>query len=217
MKCFFKGFVITLLLIISVQSVHASPQMAIIRNRYLKSGNFNFLKNQTKIRVEYDWDSVSVAKYNRKGDIVQTEEEYIKENVQKKNNKKLGSGNLWLEKWKSIRKSRYEPAFELALNDMAEKHLPTTFSSSYHETQYTLILKTTYIEVEKYGYIYVTCTFVESGDHSKILAEFVIERLYDDMPAKTNQIRLESGYYDTGNVLIREIIEFNKKALKSKK
>jgi hypothetical protein len=187
-----------------------------VRDILLKSGDFHFLKNQTKIRVEYDWDTISIAKYHKKGDEIETEEQYIQRNLQERS-KKPGSGKEWLDEWKGNRKKVYEPAFELGMNNKAEKNLPITFSSSYHDTQYTLILKTTYIEMGKYGYIYVTCIFVDSRDHSKIHAIVTIDRIYDTMPAKNITVRLEQSFYDAGNQLIWKITAINKEALKKKK
>jgi len=211
MKSFFKTTGMFFLLIYSLTTYSQYKNGDVIR-----TGDFFFLKNQPKIRVEYVWDSLSIAAYHPKGDDVQTEEQYIQKNMQERS-KNPEAGKKWLEKWQGNKKKLYEPAFELGMNNRAEKQIPTTFSSSYHDTQYTLILKTTYIEAEKLGYIYVTCLFVDSRDHSKVIAKVTIDRLYDDMPARTMPERLEQSYYDAGIVLVKDIIYFNKENSSKKK
>src|SRR6187551_1544286 len=71
----------------------------------VEAGNLDFLKNETKIRVEYDYSNMSVGEYYK-------EEDYIKMKVEEADKDKPGDGAKWLAAWKGDRKTTYEPAFE---------------------------------------------------------------------------------------------------------
>lgn len=55
-------------------------------------GDMSSLKDVSKIDLEFTYDNMSVGKYD-------SEDEYLQERVEKKNEKEPGTGNEWREAW----------------------------------------------------------------------------------------------------------------------
>src|SRR5690606_1491496 len=56
------------------------------------SGDLGFLKGQTTINVEYNYDNMGVGKFDK-------EEDYINQKVEDYNKKEAGRGDKWKESW----------------------------------------------------------------------------------------------------------------------
>ena len=157
-----KYIVITLLLFVSLQVFSQD----IIR----QSGDLNFLKGETKIRVEYDYSNMAVGEYSK-------EEDYIKMKMAEADKGAPGNGAKWLAAWKGDRTKDFEPGFEAMIN---KKLKPLSFGNAYTNTNFTLIVTTTFLEpgfyitgmIQKKAEISVVYTFVDSKDHNKVLAKF---------------------------------------------
>lgn len=100
--------------------------------------DFKFLKGQTKINIEYDYENLHVWKRN------QTEEEYVGIKVKEKNEKQAGTGDTWKVNWEKAREERYKPKFEELFNKVLEK-ASVTAGAGVSGAKYTLIVKTTFI------------------------------------------------------------------------
>ena len=78
------------------------------------SGDLDFLKGQTAINVEYNYDNMGVGKFDK-------EEDYINQKVEDYNKKEAGRGDKWKESWIGDREERFEPKFEELINKNLEK------------------------------------------------------------------------------------------------
>lgn len=103
----------------------------------LKSGNLTDLKSQKNIIVLFDYSDMKVGKNL-------TEEDYVNQKVNERNEKSQGSGESWKSGWINARKDRYQPKFIELFNKRTNKHSLTV--SENGDSQYTLIVKTVYTE-----------------------------------------------------------------------
>jgi len=169
----------------------------------LSEGNLNFLKGQNKINIKYIYDNISVGEM--------TEEAYIEENVNKKNQGKPGSGDDWLQLWKGNRGTVYQPSLEEQLNKYVKGKVE--FKLNLQETKYTLVIKMLSIEP---GYdvfisarpavINAVALFVETDNPQTVLAAL---NLSDCKGGKATMIsRLDEAYESMGIVLGEYIVNY---------
>jgi hypothetical protein len=146
----------------------------------LKSGKLDFLKGQKALKVQYEYDGMSVGKFDK-------EEDYIAKKKSEYNEKEPGKGDKWAESWKADREQRFEPSFEQKLTEeLSGKGIKEVGKNV--DAPYTMIVKTTRTEpgfniyvTRKYAEIDGTATIVETANPSKVLA--VIE--FSRMPGRT--------------------------------
>jgi hypothetical protein len=141
----------------------------------LESGDLGFFKGQTELKVEYDYQTVSVGKFKIEAD-------YINKKKAEYNEKEPGSGERWEKAWFDDRSERYAPRLEEEMNLQFDKRGVKCKVSQDSEATYTVIFKTTFIEpgfnigvTRKNAYIDAEAIFVESANHEKILAKITIE------------------------------------------
>jgi len=133
----------------------------------LKSGSFDFLKDQKTMLVKYDYSNMSVGKYDK-------EDDYIKDKVKEGNDAEPGKGDKWKEDWFGKRKSAYEPSFEELFNKgMAKKGL--TVSQTATDATYLVTVHTTFTDVgyfigisSKPSYISAEITFTRISTGEKV-------------------------------------------------
>lgn len=138
----------------------------------LVSGNLNFLKGEKKLNVKYDYSEMKVGGFD--------EEDYLKDQVTKKNKKKPGSGDKFREEWDNNKENKYAPKFEELLNKYLKDDNMVAGRDSV-DTKYTVILKTTLLEPgfnvgisRKPAYINVDIIFVANSDPKKVIAKLVM-------------------------------------------
>lgn len=139
----------------------------------VKSGDLDFLKDQKKINIEYDYSNMGVGKFDK-------EEDYITKKVDELNKKEAGTGDEWKKNWLADRESRFEPKFEELFNANLEKN--GLVGGDFDDAPYTLILKTTFTEpgfnvgvARKNAYTDLEAVFVKTGTTDPI-ATVTIEK-----------------------------------------
>jgi hypothetical protein len=128
----------------------------------LKSGSFDFLKDQQTILVKYDYSNLSVGKFDK-------EDDYIAKKVTDYNKDEAGKGDKWKEAWFNDRSARFEPKFEELFNDyMKPKNLQCDQAAA--NAKYEMLIHTIFIEPgfnvgisRKPAYINVEVSFREAG------------------------------------------------------
>jgi hypothetical protein len=195
-----KNFKCVFIALLSLLSLQVFSQDVV-----LESGNLNFLKTETKIRLEYDYSNMGVGEYAK-------EEDYIKMKVAEADKSKSSSGAKWLNEWNADRKTDFQPAFQEMLN---KKAAPLKFDSSYTNTNVTLILTTTYMEpgfytsgfIQKKAEINVIYTFVDSNDHSKVLAKISAKKIISVNTTYAYDLayRVKGAYSKAAMVLAEQI------------
>lgn len=133
----------------------------------LKSGSFDFLKDQQTLQVKFDYSNLSVGKFDK-------EDDYVNEKVADYNKDEAGKGDKWKAAWFGDRAERYEPKFVLLFNEnMAGRNLKC--SKSAPDAKYEMLLHTIFIEpgfnvgvTRKPAYINVDVTFREAASGKEV-------------------------------------------------
>ena len=135
----------------------------------ITEGDLSFLKGQTEVLVEYDYSQLAVGKFDKEAD-------YVAKKVEEYNKKEAGKGDTWAQSWEADREGRYHPKYEELLNSYTSK-INCSFNQTNANAQYTLILKTTFIEPgwnigisRMDASINVEIIFVETVNHDNKLA-----------------------------------------------
>ncbi len=137
------------------------------------SGDLDFLKGQTAINVEYNYDNMGVGKFDK-------EEDYINEKVEDYNKKEAGRGDKWRESWIADREERFEPKFEELLNKNLEKS--NVKAGEFPDAAYTMLVKTTYTEpgfnvgvVRKNAYTDYEVVFIENETQEEVATMTIVK------------------------------------------
>jgi hypothetical protein len=167
--------------------------MNIFAQAKLLSGDLKVLKGQTEVILSYDYSKMGVGKYK-------SADEYASEKVAEMNKKKEGTGDAWLEKWKSDRTDRFEPSFRKDFNGEVDSYNLSGKDNSPN-AKYTLIVRTMFMEpgfnatmvtsfAKKPAYIDVLVDLVETANPGTILGTVEMKKI---------QSKSMGGYdYDTG-------------------
>jgi hypothetical protein len=141
----------------------------------LESGDLDFMKGQTELKVEYDYQTVSVGKFK-------VEADYISKKKAEYNEKEPGSGERWETAWFNDRQERYAPRFEEEMNLQFTKRGVNCKAGQGLDATYTVIFKTTFIEpgfnvgvARKNAYISGEAIFVETANPENVLTTVSIE------------------------------------------
>lgn len=165
----------------------------------LMDGDLSVLKGIMEINVQYDYSNMAVGKYDHEAD-------YIKKKKEDYNEKEAGKGDTWAKAWIDDRKARFEPQFEELFN----KYAPFKIAQNQN-TQYTLILKTTFTEpgfnvgvMRKNAYIDAEAWIVETANPSHVLMKISIKnspgRVFGGFDFDTG-LRVEEAYAKAGKSL----------------
>jgi hypothetical protein len=136
----------------------------------VKSGSFDFLKDQQTLLVKFDYSNLSVGKFEK-------EEDYVKEKAADYNKDEAGKGDKWKEAWFSDRPGRFEPKYELLFNEsMAGRKLKCSREAA--DAKFEMLLHTLFIEpgfnvgvTRKPAYINVdvTCREISTGKEVAVM------------------------------------------------
>ena len=146
----------------------------------LISGDLKVLKGQTEVILTYDYSNMGVGKYKNA-------DEYASAKVADMNKKKEGSGDAWLEKWKSDRTERFEPAFRKNFNGEVDSYNLSGKNDSPN-AKYTFIVHTTFMEpgfnatmvvgfAKKPAYIDVTIDLVETANPATVIGTLGMKKI----------------------------------------
>ena len=169
----------------------------------VESGDLGFLKGETTLNVEFVYDGLMVGKM--------TEQAYIDKHVSEANAKQAGTGDQWLEKWKSDRAQHYEPKFAELMNKQFADRKAALKLDHDPAAKYTLVLKTTNLDpgfnigiMRAPASVSTSAEFYDTKDRSKTLAVVTILKApgRDGMGYDFDAgYRLQEGYAKTGKEL----------------
>ena len=191
--------------------------MNIFAQAKLTSGDMKVLKGQSEVILKYDYSNMGVGKYKNADD-------YASAKVADMNKKKEGSGDAWLEKWKSDRTDRFEPSFRKDFNNEVDSYNLSGKDDS-PKAKYTLIIRTTFMEpgfnatmaigfAKKPAYIDVTVDLVETANPATVLGTVEMKKIesknmggYDwDTGGRIESAYERAGEY-FGKFLIRNVLK----------
>lgn len=101
----------------------------------VKDGNFKNLKDISAYNLVFDYTDVKIPKYD-------SEEEFLKDKMEKREKKATGSGELFKTSWFRDREERYEPKFIESFNKRF-KNNKITVGKNLNSSKYTMKVHTT--------------------------------------------------------------------------
>lgn len=172
-----------------------------------ESGNFDFLKDQTEVNVQFIFDNATFHEKNL------TEAQYL-ENRKTDIVKKKGEDTWkeWSSQWEIFKSSRYNDFFLKGLNEKAKK---IAFKTDV-KTKYTLIIDSKWIYAGWYGgmigsqpgKLSADLTFVETDNPSKVVMKLHADKVEGNKANKEfgwEYGRIAAAYEVTGRKLGKEI------------
>jgi hypothetical protein len=117
------------LTIAALMSVNAAAQKIKITE-----GDLIALKGQTEINTTFEYDHLSVGKFD-------DELDYIDKKKAEYNKKEPGKGDIWEKSWKADRAERFEPKFNQLFTENGDIK-----AGVFPNAKYTLVFKTTSAE-----------------------------------------------------------------------
>jgi hypothetical protein len=174
----------------------------------LESGNKTTILDEKQINIEYDYSDFGIGKFGSKD--YTTEAEYVNSKVNALNNKKVGRGDEWKQRWISDRSNIYQKKFEASMNNILAR--VNQKYGDFPQSQYTLLVKTNTIELggaNRNTYIDVYLILVETKNHSNIIAKYFLTNAFGTQ--SVNMAYSIGGCYGkAGKVLAKELLKRNK-------
>lgn len=190
--------------VVLVAAIGLVPWNVNATDRRVESGSVAFLKQETRVNLEYDYSDL---KAGRKPKECLPDQEFIAQQVARENEKHAGRGESWRQEWIGQRTVRFQPKFQEVLNkQLAEVKLPLEFGS-FKDAKYTLVLKTKTILTGS-TCITADAEFVETSNRANTVA--VVKLV--DMPGRNAWAGSDMGeaYAKAGKelgILIRDKIK----------
>ncbi len=178
-------------------------------------GDFNFLKGQKEINVEFNYSNLKLMDDNL------TDDKYVADRLADLNGKSKGTGDIWKKKWYASRELAFEPKFLELVNIVLNKEKQDlSFQTNLKAAKYTLIVDAVWfypgynVMVAKKGAkVTTSLKFVETANRNNIVLEISSVKAPGDVfgGSFSNEDRIAEGYAKTGKSLAKFLL---KKALK---
>lgn len=171
-------------------------------------GNFDFIKNQKEINIEFDYSDFTMMKENK------SEKQYVEERTAELNEKYKGNGNIWQKKWYSSKELIWNPKFLELINIVLQKEKKDLSFQEGLNTPYTLIVKTNWLYpgwdaaiMKQPAKVSTNLKFVETANKSNVLLEITSEEAPGDQWGSnfSNESRIGEGYAKTAKSLAKLI------------
>lgn len=176
----------------------------------IAEGNFDFIKSNEAINVEFDYSNMKINKDNLSND------EYVKERSEDLESKAKGKGKTWEKQWLASRELVYAPKFlELMNRDLAEKE-GMSFEEGLTDAKYTLIVETVWVYpgynigiMKKPAKLSTVLTFVETANRDNVVLKITSKHAPGNKFTGTfsNEDRIGEGYAKTGKSLSKLIMK----------
>jgi len=176
----------------------------------VQEGNFDFIKNQKEINVEFVYDNMKLLKKNI------SNEQYVKEHSAELEEKSRGKGKAWEKSWIASRELIYAPKFLELMNRYLEKEKGVYFAENLKDTKYTLIVETVWVYpgwnaavMRQPAKVSTLLKFVETVNRGNVLLEITSKHAPGNRFGGTfsNEDRLGEGYAKTGKTLAKLILK----------
>lgn len=183
---------------------------AFAQDMNIVKGDFNFLKDQKEVNVEFDYGHFTMMKEKK------SEAQYVEERTAELNTKIKGNGDAWKKRWTSSPQLIWSPKFlELANVVLAKKKKDLNFQEGLN-TPYTLIVETVWLYpgwdagiMKQPAKVTTNLKFVETANKSNVLLEITSEEAPGDQWGNnySNESRLGEGYAKTAKSLSQMILK----------
>lgn len=196
---------ITIVTTILISTLLNAQDMNIVK------GDFNFLKGEKEINVEFDFSNVTLMKEEK------SEAQYVEERTKELNEKNKGVGDVWKKKWASSKELIWIPKFlELVNIVLSKEKKDLTFNEEVTTAKYTLIVETVWLYpgwdagvMKQAAKVTTLLKFVETANKSNVLLEITSKEAPGDQWGNnySNESRIGEGYAKTGKSLAKMIIK----------
>lgn len=185
----------------------------IVQAQKLKNevGNLNFLKGTTQMNVVFNYDNLKMMKENF------TESEYIEAHKKNLNEKESGTGDFWVDQWKSAKKLLWEPKFITLLNKYSGNKIK--YSLDNKNAKYTMIVDVVWLYpgwdafmMKQPAKVTTNIKIVATANMQDVL--YSVESI--DAPGNqfgsnfNNESRLAEGFAKTAKTLSKKISKITK-------
>ncbi|MCJ7465984.1 MAG: hypothetical protein MUO53_04735 [Maribacter sp.] len=173
-------------------------------------GDFDFLKGQKEINVEFVYDNMKLLKKNL------TNDEYVKEHSAELEEKTKGTGKSWEKNWLTARELIYAPKFLELMNRYFHDDHGIFFNQGLTNATYTLIVDTIWVYpgwdagvMKQPAKVTTQLKFVETANKNNVLAEVSSENAPGDQWGSSfkNEDRIGEGYAKTGKSFAQLILK----------
>lgn len=193
-----------------VLSVLFVSSMMTAQNMDVVNGDFNFLKDQKEVNVEFDYSKLTLMKEKK------SEAQYVEDRSKDLNDKNKNVGDIWAKKWKSSKELMWNPKFlELVNVVLSKKDKDVSFQEGLTAAKYTLIVESVWIYpgwdvmmMKQPAKVTTLLKFVETGNVSNVLLEISSEEAPGDQYGSnfSNESRIGEGYAKTGKSLAKMLL-----------
>ncbi len=176
----------------------------------IKTGNFDFLKEQQEINVVFEYGHMKLLKKNL------SETQYITEHAAELEEKTKGKGETWKKQWAAARELIWQPKFLELMNRYFLKDHNINFAEGLSEAKYTLIVETVWLYpgwdagvMKQPAKVTTLLKFVETANKDNVLVEVTSQNAPGDQwgSSFSNEDRLGEGYAKTGKSFARLILK----------
>lgn len=184
--------------------------MAFSQDMNVLQGNFDFLKDQKEINVEFDYSNFTMMKEKK------SEAQYVAEREADLNEKTKGTGTIWKKKWVSAKELIWNPKFlEIANVVLVKDKKDVNFQEGLN-TPYTLIVQTIWVYpgwdagiMKQHAKVTTNLRFVETANKSKVLLEITSDEAPGDQWGNnySNESRIGEGYAKTAKSLSKMLLK----------
>jgi hypothetical protein len=174
-------------------------------------GNFDFLKDQKEINVQFDYSELTLMKENK------SEAAYVEDRTRALNEKNKNVGDIWAKKWKASKELSWNPKFlELVNVVLSKKDVDVSFQEELTTAPYTLIVKSVWIYpgwdvmmMKQPAKVTTLLSFVETANPSNVLVEITSDEAPGDQWGSnfSNETRIGEGYAKTGKSLAQRLLK----------
>jgi hypothetical protein len=196
---------VLVLAVLFVSSIMAAQDMEVTK------GDFNFLKDQKEINVEFLYSNLKLLKENK------TDAQYVAERSAELNEKAKGTGTAWSKKWYSSRDLSFEPKFlELANVVLTKEKKDLSFQEDLKDAKYTLIVDLVWVYpgynvvmAKKGAKVSTVLKFVETTNKNNVVLEIKSDEAPGDVfgGSFSNEDRIAEGFAKTGKSLAKLILK----------
>ncbi|WP_179375078.1 hypothetical protein [Winogradskyella wichelsiae] len=173
-------------------------------------GDFDFIKGQSEINVEFDYSNLTLLKDEL------TNDEYVKAHSEDLEKKGKGKGKAWKKSWEASKDLIYAPKFlELMNRDLYEDE-GVSFEEGLTKAKYTLIVEVIWIYpgwnaavMRQPAKLTTVLKFVETANRDNVVLKITSKNAPGNRFGGTfsNEDRIGEGFAKTGKSLSKLIMK----------
>ncbi len=193
---------LTLLAFLIVSSVASAQKMKVV------SGNFDFLKGEKELNVEFNYDDLKLLKENL------TNEQYVSQRSADLNEKSRGNGDIWKKKWEGSREAIWNAKFMELLNKSFGAPRNVAVGENLTGAKYTLIVDVVWIYpgwdaavMKQPAKVSLNYRFVETANRNNVLLKMTSKDAPGDQWGNnfSNESRIGEGFAKSAKSLGKEL------------